>query len=69
MQISQITDINSYEFQNVMKIYTDSFPSNETRSVQETANMLSKNDNSYKLFVAGTVKLAGVSDQCQKRPE
>ena len=52
MQISQITNINSYEFKNVMKIYTDAFPSNETRSVQETANMLSKNNNSYKLFVA-----------------
>ena len=52
MQISQITDINSYEFKNAMKIYTGSFPSNETRSVQETANVLSKNNNSYKLFVA-----------------
>ena len=52
MQISQITNINSYEFKNVMKIYTDAFPSNEIRSVQETANMLLLNNNSYKLFAA-----------------
>ena len=35
-----------------MKIYTDAFPSNEIRSVQETANMLLLNNNSYKLFAA-----------------
>lgn len=59
MKINQITDINSKEFKNTMNIYINTFPINETRSVKETADMIS-NNSSYKLFIAQNNKKSSV---------
>ena len=51
LKIHKLSGVKDREFDEAIKIYTDAFPKNELRSIQNTARLLSAGDK-YQMFVA-----------------